>query len=154
MLLEGREDLCGTERLNVKHDHDHVDVTKMHVEWTIVKYTFFVPHAFAMESKQSERDTKRGGRERRSEKAMSKPGRERQWTNVRVKKYERDRRNTPGIETWTNVSVKKYKRQRRNTAGIETHPSMKESKQSERDTKRGRQERRRGEKRERHEEGR
>ena len=95
-----------------------------------MKYTFFVPHAFAMESKQSERDTKRGGRERRSEKAMSKPGRERQWTNVRVKKYERQRQNTPGIET---------------------HPSMKENKQSERDTitRRGAGERDGGEKSER-----
>ena len=52
------------------------------------------------------------------------------------------------------LSVKKYERDRRNTPGIETHPSMEESKQSERDTKRGKRERRRGEKRERHEEGR
>ena len=77
------------------------------------------------------RDTRRG--------AMSKPRRESEETEAEIVPCSRV------------MSVKKYERDRRNTPGIETHPSRKESKQSERDTKRGRRERRRGE---RHEEGR
>ena len=96
MLLEGREDLCGTERLNVKRDHDHVDVMKMHMEWTICEIHVLCPTCVC-DGEQTERERHEEGWARETEREGDEQTRARETMDKRESEEVRKRQTK---HTW------------------------------------------------------